>query len=125
MIFSNYLPKTTEKLNNSIILANKVGSDDTVKKVLYCNSDYNVYANTTMTNTDNEYVFDDVDPLVVLVYNKDDTVLLYTNQDIKYNSDSAKYEIYGYFPTTLKNCNATITESGWQTLQLDTPLLFN
>lgn len=64
------------------------------------------------------------DEPAIYAYNKFDSILLYTNQSISYNLKTSKYEIYGYFPITLKNCNATITETGWQTLQLDTPSLF-
>lgn len=68
---------------------------------------------------------DTIDSCVpIFVYNKNNTVLLYTNQEIKYNSDSGKYEITGYFPTTLKGTTIQITTDGWQTLQLDTPKLF-
>ena len=61
----------------------------------------------------------------IFVYNKDNTKLLYTNQTLMYNEDTSKYEMYGYFPDTLKGTSVPITSSGWQTLQLDTPKLFN
>ena len=70
-----------------------------------------------------QYLYTDTQSSI-FVYNKDNTKLLYTNQTIRYNQDTSKYEMYGYFPDTLKNTTVPINSSGWQTLQLDTPNLF-
>ena len=86
----------------------------------------NVYASGRFSQSgDDIYVLASESVPDIFVYDENEENLLYTNKILTYNQTTGKYEIYGYFPTTLKNINATITSSRWRTLRLDTPNLFN
>ena len=102
----------------------KIGTVEKKKYILISSKNSNVYSSDYSDSGDKFNVPVDSDSTPIFVYNQNNTKLLYSNQEIKYNSDSGKYEIYGYFPTTLKGTTVQITSSGWQTLQLDTPNLF-
>ena len=85
----------------------------------------NVYASGGFSQSgDDIYVLASETAPDIFVYDENEENLLYTNKILTYNQTSGKYEIYGYFPITLKNINATIPSSRWRTLRLDTPNLF-
>ena len=128
MVYVNLLASSGGADGGATIVPARVLQDG--KYHLYIHSpNSHVYANGYEQTGDEFYVpyTDDSGqtPPTVFVYNNDMTYLLYTNQEVSYNQNNGNYEIYGYFPTTLKDCTVTISKTGWQTLQLSSDKLFN